>query len=59
MSITKSASCERGIVLASLRTSLAVKSNYFLAKEYSGYLLVYILRDMSQSEDESYLQITK
>jgi hypothetical protein len=36
VSITKNASCDRGIVLASLRMSLAVKSNQVLAKEYSG-----------------------
>jgi hypothetical protein len=55
MSVIKNASCKRGIVLASLRTSFAVKSNQVLAKEYSGYLLIYILLDMSQSGNESYL----
>jgi hypothetical protein len=55
MSFTKNATCKSGIVLVSLRTSYPDRSNQVLAKEYSGCLLVYILRDMSQSEDESYL----
>jgi hypothetical protein len=46
---------ESGIVLVSLRTSFADRSNQVLATEYSGCLLVYILKDMSQSRDESYL----
>jgi hypothetical protein len=55
MSFTKNATCESGIVLVSLRTSFPDRLNQVLAKKYSGCLLVYILRDMSQSEDESYL----
>jgi hypothetical protein len=43
----KSATCKSGIVLVSLRRSYSDRSNQVLAKEYSGCLLVYILRDMS------------
>jgi hypothetical protein len=43
---------QSGIVLMSLRTSYLDRSNQVLAKEYSGCLLVYILRDMSQSEED-------
>jgi hypothetical protein len=41
--------------LSEFENNLAGKSIQVLAKEYSGCLLVYILRDMSQSEDELYL----
>jgi hypothetical protein len=51
----KSATCESGIVLVSLRMSYSDRSNQVLATEYRGYLLVYILQDMSQSVNESYL----
>jgi hypothetical protein len=43
MSFIKSATCESGIVLMSLRMSYPDKSNQVLAKEYSEWLLVYIV----------------
>jgi hypothetical protein len=55
MSFTKIATCESGIVLVSLRMSYPDRSNQVLATEYRGCLLVYILQDMSQSDNESYL----
>jgi hypothetical protein len=36
--------------LSEFENDLVGKSNQVLAKEYSGYLLVYILQDMSQSD---------
>jgi hypothetical protein len=41
--------------LSEFENDLAGKSNQVLATEYRGYLLVYILQDMSQSVNESYL----
>jgi hypothetical protein len=46
---------QRRYCLSEFENNLVGKSNQVLAKEYSGCLLVYILRDMSQSGDESYL----
>jgi hypothetical protein len=48
----KSATCESGIVLVSLKMSYSDRSNQVLAKEYSGCLLLYILQDMSQSDKD-------
>jgi hypothetical protein len=46
---------QSGIVLVSLRMSFPDRSSQVLATEYRGCLLVYILQDMSQSDDELYL----